>query len=66
VWWLATRAAMNPNDFYKAHKDNMISGIAPVPAQEQAIMTAVASVLNGKVFHDFAKAYNKSLEKKVN
>lgn len=65
VWWLATRAAMNPDDFYKAHKDNMISGIAPIPAQEQAIMTAVAGVLNGEVFSNFAKAYNKTLVKKA-
>jgi hypothetical protein len=56
---------MNPDDFYKAHKDNMISGIAPIPAQEQAIMTAVAGVLNGEVFSNFAKAYNKTLVKKA-
>jgi hypothetical protein len=56
---------MNPDDFYKAHKDNMISGIAPIPAQEQAIMTAVAGVLNGEVFNNFAKAYNKTLVKKA-
>lgn len=65
VWWLATRAALNPDDFYKTHKDNLISGLAPIPAQEQAIMTAVAAITNGKIFHNFAKAYNKSLENKV-
>jgi signal recognition particle GTPase len=28
-------------------------------------MTAVAAITNGEIFHNFAKAYNKSLENKV-
>lgn len=62
VWWLATRAAINPEHFYSKYKDSFIKGIAPIAGQEQAIMTALAAVLNNQVFSNFAKAYNIVLE----
>lgn len=65
VWWLATRAAIDPDSFYGTFKDSFINGIAPIAAQQQAIMTSVAAVLNNKVFHNFAKAYNLSLEEQA-
>ena len=65
VWWLATRAAMNPEAFYSIYKQSFINGIAPIASQEQAIMTAIASLLNGQIFHNFAKAYNISLAAQV-
>lgn len=65
IWWLATRAAIDPNDFYITYKNSFISGIAPIPGQEQAIMMAVAATLNGEIFNNFAKAYNITLGKEV-
>lgn len=65
VWYLATRAALNPEAFYKTYKQNFINGIAPISSQEQAIMTAVAATLNNEIFSNFAKAYNISLQNSV-
>lgn len=65
VWWLATRASINPEYFYNKYKDSFIKGIAPIAGQEQSIMTALAAVLNNQVFSNFAKAYNIVLENKA-
>jgi hypothetical protein len=65
VWWMASRAALAPNDFYGLFKDSITDKIAPVSGQEQAIYTALAHVTNGKVTNAFAKAYNKALVKKL-
>ena len=65
VWWMASRAALAPNDFYGWFKESITDKMAPVSGQEQAIYTALAHVINGKVTNAFAKAYNKALVKKL-
>lgn len=62
VSWLATRAAIKSSDFYKLFRGNISGKVAPIAAQEMAIYTAYAGLMNGGIFAKFGQAYNKSLE----
>jgi hypothetical protein len=62
VSWLATRAAIKSSDFYKLFRGNISGKVAPIAAQEMAIYTAYAGLMNGGMFAKFGQAYNKSLE----
>lgn len=62
VSWLATRAAVKSSDFYKLFRGNISGKVAPIAAQEMAIYTAYAGLMNGGMFAKFGQAYNKSLE----
>lgn len=65
VWWLASRAAVNPKAFYSNYRKlvdpQADNPLAPIATQELAVYTNYASVVNGSVFTQFYNAYRESV-----
>ena len=67
VWWLASTAALDPEQFYNNYRTIIgeevegESPIAPIPTQELGVFALTAAVVNGDMFKHFGKAIRNSL-----
>lgn len=61
-FYLASVAALNPNDFYHLYKDKLDEHVGPLSLQEMQLFMATAKLLNKDVVNKFIKHYNYVIE----
>lgn len=61
IWYLASRAAVKPKDFYGSYLQAINDKIAPISIQEQASYLGVAMIVNSPIINTFIKAYRQGL-----
>lgn len=62
IWFMAANAAINPDAWYTRYKEVLKeNSIAPLAGQEYDAFLGVASILNGDIMSNFAKASRKAL-----
>ena len=64
-WYMITRFAVKPSDFYYSYRQIITDDLAPFYSQELATYTAFAHVINNKVFQDFADIYNEGVAAQI-
>ena len=64
-WYMITRFAVKPSDFYYSYRQIITDDLAPFYSQELATYTAFAHVINNKVFQDFADIYNERVAEQI-
>lgn len=61
-FYLASVAAINPNNFYFNYKDKLSKEVGPFALQEMQLFMATAKLLNEEVVNKFIKHYNYIIE----
>ena len=61
-FYLASVAALNPNDFYHLYKDKLDEHVGPFSLQEMQLFIATAKIVNKDVVNKFIKHYNYVIE----
>ena len=61
-FYLASVAALNPNDFYHLYKNKLDEHVGPFSLQEMQLFMATAKLLNKDVINKFIKHYNHIIE----
>lgn len=61
-FYLASVAALNPNDFYHLYKDKLDEHVGPFSLQEMQLFMATAKLLNKDIVNKFIKHYNHVIE----
>ena len=64
-WYMITRFAVKPKDFYYSYRQIITNDIAPFYSQELATYTAFAHIINNKVFQEFSDIYNEGVANQI-
>lgn len=60
-WYMVTRFAIKPSDFYYSYRQIITDDLAPFYSQELATYTAFAHIINNQIFQEFADFYNEGV-----
>lgn len=64
-WYMVTRFAVKPSDFYYSYRQIITNDLAPFYSQELATYTAFAHIINNQVFQEFADFYNEGVAAQI-
>ena len=64
-WYMITRFAVKPSDFYYSYRQIITNDLAPFYSQELATYTTFAHIINNQVFQEFANFYNEGVAAQI-